>query len=475
MLFTTLTYVLFLGAIFAVYWSVASHRRLQNALLLAGGYVFYGWWDWRFCSLMLFSSAWDFGAAHLLARSSALASRRAILAAGVGVNLAILGFFKYWNFFAENLQALAHTVGLSVSPALLSVILPVGISFYTFQSISYLIDVYRRQAEPCRSPLDYFTFVAFFPQLMAGPIERAHHMLPQFAAPRRFDAARATDGCRQILWGFFKKLTIADQLAPIADLYFGSPASATGGQLLVATLAFTFQIYCDFSAYSDIALGSARLLGIDLMRNFDRPYFATSPQDFWRRWHISLSTWFRDYVYIPLGGSRTSAPRRALNLLVTFLVSGLWHGASWNFVIWGGIHGLAVMPSALLKKSSGAPAQRSLWLAASGLVGTFALVAFAWIFFRAATVSDSFLILQKIALAPLSGADEAFAASRLGTKVVALVASLMLVEWWQRRRAHPLDIAHWPRLLRWAVYLLLVAVTLLWGTHRSGQFIYFQF
>lgn len=480
MLFTSLTYGLFLGVFFAAYWSISA-RRLQNLLLLLGGYCFYGWWDWRFCALMLFSSAWDFGAAHLLQRNTIPARRRLLLASSIGVNLAILGFFKYWNFFAENLHAVLQTAGWSVSPLTLQVILPVGISFYTFQSISYVVDVYRREVAACESALDYFTFVAFFPQLMAGPIERARHMLPQFGAPRRFDLDRATDGCRQILWGVFKKMAVADNLAPIVERYYGDPAAATGGQLSVATLAFTFQIYCDFSGYSDIALGSARLLGFDLMRNFAAPYFSASPWEFWRRWHISLSTWFRDYVYIPLGGGRVSRGRRAGNLMTTFLVSGLWHGASWNFAVWGGLHGLAVMPSVCLRPSHalGNPPpigrRRRFFQRLPGIVGTFIFVAATWIVFRSATLSDALLIAKKIAAAPFRGALDALPFGSSEWKGALFAVGLLAAEGWTSASLHPLQMTAWPRIARWTVYAALVWIILLWGTYQSGQFIYFQF
>ena len=322
--FATVTFLLYLPAVFALYW-VVRRRTSQNAVLVIASYLFYGWWDYRFCALMLGSSLLDFAIGWLLGKTEKTLGRRILLAASIGANLGLLGVFKYYNFFVGNFQHLMSSIGWQVSDVTLEIILPVGISFYTFQTLSYTIDVFRKQLKPTHNLLDYLAFVSFFPQLVAGPIERATRLLPQFEAKREFNQAVARDGCRLILWGLFKKLVVADRLSIFVNEYYAD-SQAGGSVLALATVFFAFQIYCDFSAYSDIAIGSARLFNIRLMRNFNYPYFAKNLTEFWHRWHISLSTWFRDYVYIPLGGSRVGTFRRILNVMITFLVSGFWHG-----------------------------------------------------------------------------------------------------------------------------------------------------
>jgi D-alanyl-lipoteichoic acid acyltransferase DltB (MBOAT superfamily) len=437
---------------------------------------------------MLFSSVWDFTAARLIDRSTSASRRRLVLAASIGANITLLGFFKYAGFFAENLQAIASLIGWRLSPFYLHIVLPVGISFYTFQSIGYVIDVYRRHVEPCRSLLDYFTFVAFFPQLMAGPIERAPHLLGQFQRPRTFDATAAADGCRQILWGLFKKLAIADRLSPLVDASYGDPAAHSGGQLALATVFFAFQIYCDFSAYSDIAIGTARLLGIDLMRNFAYPYFSQSVGEFWRRWHISLSTWFRDYLYVPLGGSRVPPLRRWLNVVTTFTVSGFWHGAAWQYVVWGLINGVALTPQTLRPppaktkaRPTNVPGGERLLpspVVMLKIAGTFTLICVTWVFFRSASIHTAFEILRKIAAAPFARTDATSAtwANRAeAVRMSVVVLGFVAVEWCQRRHAHPLTIVRLPRPLRWMTYTALLWLTFNFATEQTSAFIYFQF
>ncbi|MGZ8938621.1 MAG: MBOAT family O-acyltransferase, partial [Limisphaerales bacterium] len=302
---------------------------------MISSYVFYGWWDWRFCFLMLASSLIDYFAGNAIHRSTSPRARRTFLYFAITANLTFLGVFKYFHFFTDSLVIALAAVGLELNTTTFSIILPVGISFYTFQTLSYTIDIYRRQFAPQKSLLDYLCFVSFFPQLVAGPIERAAHLLPQFQTPRSFSDADARAGLRLILWGLMKKMLVADNIGPIVDEAFNAPSGVFGSVLLLATVLFAFQIYCDFSAYSDIAAGTAKLFGIRLMRNFAYPYFSQSLTEFWRRWHISLSTWFRDYVYFPLGGNRVAPSLVYRNLLIICVVSGLWHGAAWTFVIWG--------------------------------------------------------------------------------------------------------------------------------------------
>ncbi|MCP5516180.1 MAG: MBOAT family protein [Verrucomicrobiales bacterium] len=491
MSFASLTFFLFLPLVFGLHWA-GRGRRWQNAVLLAASYAFYAWWDWRFCILMLGSSLIDYAAGARLAERSSGAFRRAVLIAALGGNLAILGFFKYFDFFVESVLIAAATAGFDLSGPGLRVILPVGVSFYTFQTMSYTIDVYRGRFAPQRNLLDYLAFVSFFPQLVAGPIERAAKLLPQFRQARVFDGAEATGGCRFILWGLGKKLVLADNLAPIVNAAYGSAATASPAQLALATFCFAFQIYCDFSAYSDIAVGVARLFGIRLSRNFATPCFARSASDFWRRWHISLSSWFRDYVYIPLGGSRGAPSRTARNLLVTALISGLWHGAAWHFVAWGAFHGLWLVAGHAWR--GWRPSDRAASGTRAGVVGsgpagaltpfvlgrmcrTFALVCAGWVLFRAESLGDAGRVYAALATGwlELSAWRELAGLIVANGPLLALVAVFVITEWRTRFRWNPLAIEDFPVAARWAVYSALFWMVLVLGSRRGAEFIYFQF
>lgn len=487
MTFTTLTFVVFLLLTFTSYWKLGK-RSLQNIFLVVISYIFYGWWDYRFCFLLLASSSVDYWIGLYLARADSDRKRKLLLFSSLCINLGLLGFFKYWNFFSQSLVDSLSLVGWKLDYVALNVILPVGISFYTFQTLSYTIDIYRRQLQPTQNYIDYLAYVSFFPQLVAGPIERAPHLLPQFLHSRQFNYELAVDGCRQILWGLAKKMLVADNLAAIVDSAFGQPSEYPGPQLVFATIAFAFQIYCDFSAYSDIAIGTARLFGFDLMRNFAYPYFSQSMAEFWRRWHISFSSWLRDYVYIPLGGSRVTSLRRIVNVMLTFLISGLWHGAAWNFVIWGGIHGGVVLVEKLwipdqTLKATDTPCGEGLFPKLGILIRvliTFSLTCLSWIFFRAKTIQDAGFMVQKIfvdALRP--AAYKSFgtivADCPIGKWIVVVLACLVLIEWLQRRYAHPLVLKKLPQSIRWSAYTLLLWITLAYGTWSTGQFVYFQF
>ena len=327
MQFNSLEFIVFLPIVFAIYWSL-NNRRYQNVLVLAASYLFYGWWEWRFLLLIAITTACSFSSGLLIQRFCSV--RKWICGVNVVLNLAILAVFKYFDFFADNLHALATVLGWHIDAPTLNIVLPVGISFYTFQALSYTIDVYRGRISPTREVVDFFAYISFFPQLVAGPIERATELLPQFQRPRHFDQDRAIDGVWQMLWGAFKKMVIADNCAPLVDAIWAHPHEMGSGWLAMGVLLFAFQIYGDFSGYSDMAIGCARLFGIDLMCNFNYPYFARTIPDFWRRWHISLTTWFRDYVYIPLGGNRCAKPMVVRNVLLVWLLSGLWHGANWR-------------------------------------------------------------------------------------------------------------------------------------------------
>ena len=482
MVFTTLTFLLFLVVVFIAYWAVAS-RSLQNGLLLAASYVFYAWWDWRFCLLMAASTLVDFWVGQRVHVASGRLRTRWLWVSFVA-NLGLLGAFKYYNFFVDSAVAALTLIGVSAESHTLQLILPVGISFYTFQTLSYTIDIYRGQLQPTRSLLDYSAFVSFFPQLVAGPIERASRLLPQFSSTRSFDANEARDGLRQMLWGAVKKIAVADNLALVVNEIYGTDEALSGVVLLYGTVCFAFQIYCDFSGYSDIAIGCARLFGIRLSRNFAYPYFSQNMAEVWRRWHISLSTWFRDYVYIPLGGSRKGKPHMAKNILLTFLISGLWHGASWNFVIWGGINGLAILPTALSGKRglrmhdvpAGAglvPGPRTI----ASILLTFGVMCLAWVFFRAQTLSESVYIVSTIVSdiwRPSMWLALANAPSLV--KSTGLILWLVALEWLQRRHPHPLVFS--PRIgrpIRWCIYSLLLLGGVMVSPGANTPFIYFQF
>ncbi len=489
MTFASLTFFLFLPLVFALHW-IQRTRTGQNIVLILASYLFYGWWDYRFCALMLISSLVDFTMGRALSRTVSTNHRRLWLAISLVNNLGLLGFFKYFNFFRENFVQFSQQLGWQVNAGTLEIILPVGISFYTFQTLSYTIDVYRGRLEPTASLTQYLAFVSFFPQLVAGPIERATNLLPQFAHRRNFDETLSREGLRQILWGLIKKLVLADRLAVIVDTYYGDPSSCTGPMLALGTICFAFQIYCDFSAYSDLAIGTARLFGIRLSRNFAYPYFSQSPSEFWRRWHISLSTWFRDYVYVPLGGNRTLPTRRSANILITFLLSGLWHGAAWRFVLWGGIHGAAVASSAALRqpargsRAEQVPGGESFFPSPQILgrmLGTFLVVCFGWVFFRAADVPQALQILRQIVVDAFSPAayhalTTQLAADPVARSTLMLLGIFVLIEWIQRKETHALRFVGWPLPLRWAAYSLL-----LWGglnlmpTDQVNPFIYFAF
>jgi alginate O-acetyltransferase complex protein AlgI len=492
MAFTTPTYLLFLALIFALYWA-SKRGASQNLVLLVASYAFYATWDSRFGALLLGTSLVDYSVGIGLARTNHQGARRALLLLSLCVNLGALALFKYFNFFIENFHLLARTVGWRTDPLLLKLMLPVGISFYTLKSLGYTIDVYKRRTKATTDLIAYLAYVAFFPQLLAGPIDRAGNLLRQLLEGRRFVYATAVDGCRQILWGLFKKMLLADNLAPIVQLAYGEAATRPGPQLLLATICFAFQIYCDFSAYSDIAIGSAKLLGIESLPNFAYPYFSLSPAQFWRRWHISLTTWFRDYVYFSMGGVRGSAPRRAFNVMSTFVLSGLWHGASWNFLIWGGINGAAVLPAMLRRSPKRVQAEYAQQQQPGHIPSpqvllkmllTFSFICLAWVFFRAQTLSDAVLIIKKIFVDALNPAAYRGITSLLhpyadyplaGKKIILFLSAFVLVEWIQRHRPHPLTLDDWPGAARWLVYHGLIFLVLYFGTYFVTGFYYYQF
>ena len=402
MLFNSYAFLIFLPTVFVGYWFLnKKDLQWQNLFLLLASYIFYGWWDWRFLFLILFSTGVDYYIGWAIDRITDKKKRGRLLLVSLVVNLGLLFLFKYYNFFIESWISIWGALGIKVHPSTLNLILPVGISFYTFQTLSYTVDIYRRKIRPTKDFISFATFVAFFPQLVAGPIERASSLLPQLSKPRVFNFLQAQSGVKLMIWGLFKKVAVADSIAPYVNVVFNDWEYLPAPILLLGCILFAFQIYCDFSGYSDIAIGTARLLGIELMTNFRMPYFSRNISEFWHRWHISLSTWFRDYIYIPLGGSRVNKFRALRNIFVIFLLSGFWHGVNWTFIIWGGIHACMYIPLFLLgqnrkhvnkdiAENSFLPVGRELLQ----ILGTFFIVTFAWIFFRSENLQQAFGIIH---------------------------------------------------------------------------------
>lgn len=482
MLFNSLDFALFLPLVFGIYWALRNYPlRIQNTFLLLSSYVFYGWWDWRFLLLIAFSTLTDFIIGNQLSKTENKNLRRWLLALSLIINLGILGFFKYFNFFIDNLNGAFSLFGSDLSFRGLELILPVGISFYTFQTLSYTIDIYNRKISATKNIISFASFVSFFPQLVAGPIERAKHLLPQFENSRRFSRQKATDGLRQILWGLFKKMVIADQCAIFVEFCFNNPTEHSGSTLALGAFFFTIQIYGDFSGYSDIAIGTARLFGFDLMRNFNFPYFSRNIAEFWRRWHISLSTWFRDYVYIPLGGSKSSKSKVVRNIFVVFLISALWHGANWTFVVWGVIHALFYVPLLYIKSTrsftntvaehSILPSLKESFL----MIVTFLITTLAWIFFRAESVALAIEYLLAIFSKSLFSIPK-FSNSMAAVIALCFILFMFVVEWLARFHNYGLEkfALSWKRPYRWAFYYALIAC-LLYFYGNQQEFIYFQF
>lgn len=476
MLFNSSTYALFLPIVFLLYWFVFNKKtKNQNLLILTASMIFYGWWDWRFLLLILASSLIDFYASLKILSSPDYAKKKWLLKLTLISNLGILGIFKYFNFFSESLKDFMQLFGFHPDFITLNVILPVGVSFYTFQTMSYTIDVYRGKLTPTKDIISYLSFVSFFPQLVAGPIERAKDLLPQFYSPRIFDKNKAVDGLRQILWGLFKKIVIADNCAIYVDQIFTNYQNLEASYLLLGVFYFAFQIYGDFSGYTDIAIGSARLFGFNLNQNFAFPYFSRDIAEFWRRWHISLSSWFRDYVYIPLGGNKVSTSKKVFNVLIVFLLSGLWHGANWTFVIWGLLNGLYFIPLMLFsnhKANTAIVAENSMlpsFKEFMSMLLTFCLTLLAWIFFRSDNLNSSFNFIIQLFSSSLFTLPSSMKSS------LPLIIIMIVIEWIQRRKMHGLQIDGAPLLLRWCVYIIIIGLIAYFSTGQDMAFIYFQF
>ncbi len=480
MLFNSITFFIFFVIVFTIYWSVLRKDfRWQNIFLFIASYCFYGWWDARFLILIFISSSVDFFLGRAIFYQSEKKKKLQLLWICMMINLGMLGFFKYFNFFIDSFSDILILLGLQPNIHTLQVILPVGISFYTFQSLSYSIDIYRGKIKPTSNFISFMTFVSFFPQLVAGPIERASSLLPQFLKARTFNHEQLTSGFRFILYGLFKKMVIADRLAWFVDLAYNSQEKLDGTVMLVATFMFGIQIYCDFSGYSDIAIGTARLLGFDLMHNFRSPYLAKNFREFWHRWHISLSSWFRDYVYFPLGGNRVSQGRWIFNILLTFTLSGLWHGAALTYVIWGFLHGLFLVTENIFSKLISVT-KRISW---TGYLITFVSVNLAWIFFRSKSVDQSLGILiglNHLSLNFIPKAVSLFAGdNKFREFTISLLAGFPLFLFFElliNRTDFDTVIKRKGTMVRWIVYLLFACMILFFGVLNSApQFIYFQF
>lgn len=482
MLFNSIDFAVFLPVVFTIYWFVVNRNlRLQNFLIVVASLIFYGWWDWRFLSLILFSAVVDYLIGRKLSTEESPTTRKVLLWISILVNLGFLGFFKYHNFFLDNFVTAFSFFGSEIKANSLNIILPVGISFYTFQTLSYTIDVYRKKLTPTKDFIAFLAFVSFFPQLVAGPIERATNLLPQFFKKRVFDYSKAVDGMRQILWGLFKKIVIADNCAEFANLIFNNSADYSGSTLVFGAIFFTFQIYGDFSGYSDIAIGTSRLFGFDLKQNFAFPYFSRDMAEFWRRWHISLSTWFRDYLYIPLGGSRGGIWMKVRNTFIIFIVSGFWHGANWTFIVWGALNAVYFLPLLLTKNN-----RNNLDVVAQGkylpsirefssMTITFGLTVFAWIFFRANSMGHAINYIAEIFSSTLFTVPD-FEGIGRAFRLFLLVIIFMLVEWRGRSDKYALEKLglQWRRPIRRALYFAII-ILLFWFGQNEQQFIYFQF
>ncbi len=474
MLFNSLSFILFFPIVYLIYWLIPTYRRnWQNIVLLVASYIFYCFWDYRFGFLLAFSTLLCYYAGLEIQRSQ---KKKVWLIFSVTLNLLFLGIFKYFNFFIETFADLLHFIGLQAHIHTLGIILPVGISFYTFHGLSYIIDIYYGKIKPTKNIVDYSLFVSFFPLLVAGPIERASHLLPQIQSDRKFSYSKSLDGLRQILWGLFKKMVVADNCAVFVNSTFDGYEYLPASTLVIGAILFAIQIYCDFSGYSDIALGVARLLGFDLLRNFNFPYFSRDIAEFWRRWHISLTTWFRDYIYIPLGGSRLSKIKTIRNTFIIFLVSGFWHGANWTFIGWGLLHAIFFLPLLIMGQN-----RKNLDVVAKGkripsfkelrsILFTFSIVTFAWILFRAESIGEAIAYIQNVFSVSII---EYPIKSGLQTVIIPILV-LFTIEWFQRDKTHGLNDINLPQPLRYSLYYFLL-LSIIFYSKTDQIFIYFQF
>jgi D-alanyl-lipoteichoic acid acyltransferase DltB (MBOAT superfamily) len=482
MLFNSISFALFLPIAFTIYWLLSNKfERFQNLFLLAASYFFYSCWDWKFLFLLIFSTLLDFFTGLRMFDSTSVRNKKIWFWISIIVNLGFLGVFKYYNFFIQSFTEGVAGVGFSIHPMTLNIILPIGISFYTFHGLSYVIDIYKDRIQPERNFIDYAVFVSFFPLLVAGPIERSTHLLPQFKQKRVFDAQKAYNGLRQILWGLFKKILVADLCAEYANTIFNNGQNYNGSTHLLGAVFFAFQIYCDFSGYSDIALGTSRLFGIELLKNFNFPYFSRDIAEFWRRWHISLSTWFRDYLYIPLGGSKVGTLMKVRNTFIIFIISGFWHGANWTFIFWGLLNAIFIIPSVIFKTN-----RTNLDIVAKGktfpsfleflsIFATFSITVFAWIFFRAKSLTDAFDYIKIIFSKSLFATPNFENIDTIGPSIF-FIFMLIVLEWNARQTNFALDrfALGWYKPFRWFFYMT-ICILIVVFKGKPQEFIYFQF
>ncbi|WP_107040028.1 MBOAT family O-acyltransferase [Brumimicrobium mesophilum] len=485
MLFNSIDFAIFLPTVLILYWFVFNKSlKAQNFLIVVASYLFYGLWDWKFLFLILLSTVVDYSIGLLLKKENHLTKRKVLLWTSVAVNLGILGFFKYYNFFIENFIEVFSIFGVSIQANTLNIILPVGISFYTFQTLSYTIDVYKRKLEPTKDFLAFTAFVSFFPQLVAGPIERASNLLPQITNKRTFDYSKSVDGLRQILWGLIKKMVIADNCAVFANQIFANSADYNGSTLILGAFFFTIQIYADFSGYSDIAIGSARLFGINLRQNFAFPYFSRNFAEVWQRWHISLTTWFRDYLFIPMvrNSKSTSMFVKIRALFLQFIIIGFWHGANWTFILWGVTHAIFFLPNILKKKKKKSIKTKTYKykfvfnsLDKLRMIKTFALITFSMIIFRAESVQHAFNYISKI-FSTSTLSFPRFMNMRDAALTLLLVAVFFVIEWFGKNDQYAIEksLNKFSRPVRWSIYYVLVLVMFLF-VGKQQEFIYFQF
>ncbi|HEX9980733.1 MAG TPA: MBOAT family O-acyltransferase [Flavobacterium sp.] len=476
MIFNSFEYLIFLPAVFFLYWfAFRNNTKWQNILLLVSSYFFYACWDYRFLFLLIFSTLLDYFTGLQMASAPTESRKKFWFWLSVIINLGFLGVFKYYNFFIGSFAEGLSGLGIQANFSTLNIILPVGISFYTFHGLSYVIDIYKERIKPERNFVDYSVFVSFFPLLVAGPIERATHLLPQIQRERQFDHHKAVDGLRQILWGLFMKVVVADNCAVVVNEVFDKQDTMSPSSLLIGAIFFAFQIYGDFSGYSNIALGTARLFGVELLRNFAFPYFSRDIAEFWRRWHISLSTWFRDYLYIPLGGSKGGMWMQVRNTIIIFVVSGFWHGANWTFIIWGALNALYILPLVIFKlnrrntdivaENSFLPSLKEVFQ----MLITFAVTVIAWIFFRSETVRGAWAYIMRLF------DFRAYDFPTVDLKPFIFIFILLAVEWINRRKLHGLQLSDVKsRPARWVIYIAFFLLILLFGA-SSDSFIYFQF
>ena len=476
MLFNSIEFLLFLPIVFVLYWFVFDKKlKYQNLLILVSSYIFYGWWDYRFLSLILLSTIVDYFIGLRISNQASLKNKRILLWCSVLFNLGVLGFFKYYNFFIDSWIDLFSSFGYDIKSIwTLNIILPVGISFYTFQTMSYTIDIYKGKLKPTKDFISFASFVSFFPQLVAGPIERASNLLPQILKKRVFKYEQGVQGLRLILWGMFKKVVIADSLAPVVNDIFGNYQEFGGGTLWLGAIYFAFQIYCDFSGYSDIAIGTSKLFGFELMSNFKFPYFSRNIGEFWRRWHISLSTWFRDYLYIPLGGSQKGKWKSIRNVFIIFVVSGFWHGANWTFIFWGLFHAMLFLPSFIFntnrKYTTSIIAQNTLLPSPKELIQvitTFLLVTIGWVLFRSETIIDAFNYLNKMIVE--------INIPKSNRAVIPYIIILIILDFIIRKNERHLILSN-KKVINNSIYILFaISIFLLFFKEIQTGFIYFQF